>query len=211
MKRTTLSLLLLLAGVLVIGRVPIARAAEEKPELKLLPDDEKAVAARLKALSESAPKGAKLAAYLNCGTQRQSTAGKDVKIAWKSGEAYMFRSEAKGVPATQPTIFFDANRVAFELAGIDRSRRYLVGLTWWDYDAGSRAQMVAVGSPDERLVKMAIPAIGLPDYTASGKLPAERRFSLPVTFARDGRMSLVVQRVTGANAVISELWIWQLE
>ena len=47
--------------------------------------------------------------FLNCGTQRESTAGKDVKIAWKSGAPYVFPSEAKGVPATQPTIFFDAN------------------------------------------------------------------------------------------------------
>lgn len=212
MKRTAgVSTFLLFAGIAVVGVVPVAGAAEDKPEVKLIPDDPKAVAARVKSLTESAPKGAKLVAYLNCGTQRESIAGKDVKIAWKSGEPYLFRSEAKGVPATQPTIFFDANRVTFELAGLDRSRRYMVGLTWWDYDAGGRTQMVAVGSPDGRLVRMAVAAIGLPNYTATGQLPAERRFSLPVTFARDGRMSLVVQRVTGANAVISELWVWQLK
>ena len=212
MRRTAgVSIRLLVAGIAVIGLVASAPAAEEKPAVKLLPDDEKAVAARVKSLTESAPKGASLVAYLNCGTQRLSAVGEDVKIAWKSGEAYIFRSEAKNVPSTQPTIFFDANRVTFELAGLDRSRRYMVGLTWWDYDAGGRTQMVAVGSPDGRLVRMAVPAIGLPNYTVAGQLPAQRQFNLPVTFAREGRMSLVVQRVTGANAVISELWVWQLE
>ena len=212
MTRTaSMSALLLVVAAAVIGVTPVAGAAEDKPEVKLLPDDPKAVAARVKSLSESAPKDAKLVAYLNCGTQRRSTVGKDVAITWKSGEPYIFRSEAKDVPPTQSTIFFDANRVTFELAGLDRNRRYMAGLTWWDYDAGSRTQMVAVGSPDGRLVRMAVPAIGLPNYTDAGQLPGERRFNLPVTFAREGRMSLIVQRVTGANAVISELWVWQLE
>ena len=212
MKRTSsVSTFLLIAGVALVGVVPVAGAAEDKPEVKLLPDDEKAVAARVKALAESAPNNAKLAAYLNCGTQRRSVAGKDVTISWKSGTPYLFPSQAKDVPDTQPTIFFDANQVTFELAGLDRSRRYVVGLTWWDYDAGGRTQMVAVGSPDGRLVRMAVPAIGLPNYTVAGQLPAQRQFNLPVTFAREARMSLVVQRVTGANVVISELWIWQLE
>ncbi len=212
MKPTaSVSILLVATYIAAIGHPPIAPAAEEKPEVKLLPDDKKSVAARVKSLTESAPKGATLVAYLNCGTQRQSAVGRDVKITWKSGEPYIFRSDAQGVPATQPTIFFGADRVEFELSGLDRSRRYMVGLTWWDYDAGGRAQQVAVGSPKGRLVRLAIPAIGLPNYTVAGQLPAERRFSLPVTFARDGRMNLIVQRVTGANAVISELWIWQLE
>jgi hypothetical protein len=209
------STFLLVTAITLVGVLPDAGVADDKPQEKpksqLLPDDPKAVAARVKALSESAPQGGKLAAYLNCGTQRQSAAGKDVTISWKSGQPYLFRSEAKDVPATQPTIFFDANRVAFELAGLDRARRYMVGLTWWDYDAGGRTQMVTVGSPDERTVRIGVPAIGLPNYTESGQLPGQRQFHLPVTFAREGRMSLVVQKVTGANTVISELWVWQIK
>ena len=54
------------------------------------------------------------------------------------------------------------------------------------------------------------PAIRLPNYRDAGQLPAERRFALPATFAQDGRMQLTIACVTGANAVISELWIWEM-
>ena len=57
--------------------------------------------------------------------------------------------------------------------------------------------------------QLCIPAIRLPNFKDDGQLPAEKRFTLPVTFAREGKMQLAVHLVTGVNAVISELWIWQ--
>jgi len=60
-------------------------------------------------------------------------------------------------------------------------------------------------------VRLGVAAIRLPDYKQSKQLPAERRFQLPVVFAQEGKLRLVVQRVDGANAVIGELWVWQLD
>ena len=134
-----------------------------------------------------------------------------MKIALAEGKPYRFAAEAEGVAPTEPTIFFHESQVVFEISGLDRSRRCMMGLTWWDYDDGSRTQSVLVASPDRRRVRLAVPAIRLPNYTTDGQPAMERRFSLPVTFARDGRMQLVVLGVTGANAVVSELWIWQFD
>ena len=71
--------------------------------------------------------------------------------------------------------------------------------------------MVLVASHNMRNVRIAVPTIGLPDYTKSKKLPAHKQFTLPATFAKDGKMQIAVIHAAGANAVISELWIWQLE
>jgi hypothetical protein len=187
-------------------------AAEEKPaEVTLLPANPEAVAERRRALSEAGPRGARLVAYLDCGSQRQSAAADPVKITWIPGQVYQFRSEAPGVGPTQSSVFFDAAQVVFDLDGLDRAKHYLAGLTWWDYDDGGRTQSVVAGSPDGRLVRLAVSAIRLPNYTSDAQPPDERRFHLPVVFARDGRMRLSVEQVTGANVVISELWIWQLD
>jgi hypothetical protein len=194
-----------------VGFGSIAAAAEEAPEAKLIPIDREVIAAREKALADAAPEGAKLVAYLDCGSQRESTTGDAVKIALVQGKPYQFPSEAAGVPPTQPTVFFHEEQIVFKLSGIERGKRYLLGLTWWDYDDGSRTESVLIGSPDARLVRLAITAIRLPNYTTDGQPPAEKRFPLPVTFAREGEMRLIVLGVTGANAVVSELWIWELK
>ncbi len=215
MRRTT-RLVLFFAAAFVLRPGALletssaARAADNPAEPKLLPADPAAIAAREKALAEKAPKGAKLVAYLDCGAQRESQGAGKVKITWVPGMVHQFLSETKGVPPAQATIFFGESEVVFKIAGLDGDRRYMAGLTWWDYDNGGRTQSVLLSSPDGRSVRLAVPAIRLPNYIADKQLPAERRFALPVVFAEAGRLQLTVQLVTGPNAVISELWIWQL-
>lgn len=183
----------------------------ENPQFPLIPIDQKVLADRIKSLADEAPEDAKLVAYLDCGSQLETSAESPVAIKKLKGDAYKFRADEVKVPATQPTIFFDSDRVVFDLSGIDRTGHYVVGLTWWDFDAGGRAQMVMVASHDKRKVRIAVPTIGLPDYTKSQKGPAQKQFRLPATFANDGKMQLAVIQAAGPNAVISELWIWQVE
>lgn len=203
------------AAALAVGMAllpgSVLTAAEAPPEPKLIPVDPKVIEAREKSLAKATPEGAELVAYLDCGTQRESVTTDRVKIILKQGKPYLFRSEAKDVGPTEPTIFFHELQVVFKITGLDRTGRYLAELSWWDYDDDSRTQSVVVGSPDSRLVRLAVPAIRLPNYQTDAQKPARRRFSLPATFARDGEMQMTVGRVTGANAVISELWIWQMK
>ena len=206
-NRACISFLTLLAVAAIAASV----SAAETQQFPLLPANEKAIAERIKTLANDAPGGAKLVAYLDCGTQVETAKDFLVGIKKLKGNAYRFRADEVDVPATQPTIFFDSDRVVFELSNIDRTGRYVAGLTWWDFDASGRAQTVMVASADKRNVRIAVPTIGLPDFTKSKKLPAEKRFTLPATFAKDGKMQLAVIQAAGANAVISELWIWQLD
>ena len=195
---------------IAIGSIGPARdASAQEPALTAV--EVQVIAQRQKALADAAPEGAKLVGYLNCGSHRETTIEGGVKIVCPAGIPYRFPSEAEDVPETGPTIFYDAGMVAFELSGLDRKHRYRVGISWWDFDDNQRTQMVTAGSPDGRLVRIAVPSIRLPNYTTDKQPPAERDFFLPVTFARDGKMQLAVRGVTGANTVISEMWVWQLD
>jgi len=205
-----MKLMLGLASGIALGWARLAAGAEGPQAVELVSENPAAIAARQQALAANAPKGATLATYLDCGCQRESAGAGPVKIVCLSAKPYRFPAEGVDVPATQATVFFDGEQVVFEIHGLDHKKDYLAGMTWWDFDNGNRTQSVLVGSPDQRLVRLAVPAIRLPDYKDSGMLPAERRFQLPVTFSQDGKLRLVVQRVEGANAVISELWVWQL-
>ncbi len=188
-----------------------ATAAFAQTAPKLIPVEPKVIADREKSLTETGPEGATLVAYLNCGCQAESTTTETVKITWVPSLIYQFPSEAEEALPTQSTVFYGGNEVVFKITGLDRKKRYMTGLTWWDYDAGARTQSVVVGSPDSRLVRLAIPGIHLPDYTVNKQLPAEKRFILPVSFSRGGEMKLSVRRVGSTNAVISELWIWEVK
>ncbi|MHB8898436.1 MAG: hypothetical protein ACYC6Y_06790 [Thermoguttaceae bacterium] len=187
-----------------------AARATEAPRPPLLPVDEKAIAERMETLRQEAPKGARLAAYLDCGSQAATGEGSPLGLKLLRGEAYRFPVEQAEVPPAAPTIFFDAEGVVFEVSGVERTGRYVAGLTWWDYDAGGRSQTVLVGSADRRNMRIAIAAVGLPDFKVSKKLPAQKQFALPATFARDGKLEISVIQAAGPNAVVSELWVWQL-
>ncbi len=209
----------LAAAMLLLSCVLINtnRAVAAEAEVKLLPVNEAAVKSRIKDLGEKGPKGSKLVAYLDCGTQSKSTISKELTVDWVPSSVYQFPFEAdpslknaKAFLPAYPTVFFDNAGVKFRLKGIDRKKKYLVGLTWWDYDASGRAQAIIVGSLDMRLVRIAVSAIGLPNYLVDKQPAGEKRFTLPVTFARKGEMQITIQNASGANAVISELWIWEL-
>lgn len=108
------------AGVLGVGLAllhgSMLTAAEDPAELKLIPVDPKVIEARAKSLAKAAPEGAELVAYLNCGTQRESVTTDRVKVALTQGKPHLFRSEAKNVGPTEPTIFFHESQVVFKIS-----------------------------------------------------------------------------------------------
>jgi hypothetical protein len=202
-----------------LGAIPFPVAAAEETSAteskpKLLPASPEELAARQKQLAEAAPEGAKLLAYLDCGSQWESSAPGNaeapVKIVCTDAKPHRFANEVEDVPATQARIFFSEGDIVFDVVGLDPRKQYRAGITWWDYDNGGRTQSILATSPSRRMVRFAVPCIRLPDYEASGRLPGERQFSLPATFMRDGKMQLIIQRLAGANTVISEVWIWEL-
>ena len=66
-------------------------------------------------------------------------------------------------------------------------------------------------SLDGKRVQMILPAIRLPNYRDAHQPPATKTFKVPANYAADGGLEILVDNVAGANAVVSELWIWQLK
>jgi hypothetical protein len=185
-----------------------AKAADAEP---LIPVKPEVLAARQKAISEKAPKGAKLVAYLDCGSQRESQEGGPVKIRSLGGKPYQFPEEAKTLSPTGSTIFFDTAELQFEIAGLDPARRYVGAISWWDFDNSGRTESILVGSPDGRHVRLAVPGIRLPDHQFSKQPPVDRKFPLPTSFAQEGKLRVRVQLHSGANCVAGEIWVWQID
>jgi hypothetical protein len=191
----------LIHGMALIGM------AQDPAEPKLIPVEDKVIQSRVEELKKACDETRQLVAYLDCGTQRESVPAEGVKITWVAGKPYRFASEAADVPETLSTVAFDESRVVFEISGLDPQKQYEAGVVWWDYDDGQRTQMVTVASPDRRQVQMAIPAARLPNFKNAKQKPESKKITLPVRMARDGKLQLLIQPVTGPNAVVSEIWV----
>jgi hypothetical protein len=175
------------------------------------PTIEELNAARIEALQESLPEGSELAAFLDCGRQTEVGGSEegDLKIEILNGESYCFAGglDVEGAFASQANVQYDAGSVSAKISGLDAGKKYRVAFSWWDYDDGGRTQMVVAKSPDQRSVRMPVPAIRVPDYETSGQLPGVKEFPLPMTVVKDGEMLLTFQLITGSNALVSEIWI----
>jgi hypothetical protein len=180
---------------------------QDQSEPKLIPVEEKVIQTRVEELKKACDDTRQLVAYLDCGTQRESVPAEGVKVTLVSGKPYRFASDAVDVPETLTTVAFDETRVVFEISGLDPHKQYEAGVIWWDYDDGQRTQMVTVASPDRRQVQIAIPAARLPNFKHAKQKPEGKKIALPVQMARDGKLQLLVQPVTGPNAVVSEIWV----
>jgi hypothetical protein len=181
--------------------------SQDQSEPELLPVKDKVIQDRVAELKKAGDDTRQLVAYLDCGTQRESVPAEGVKVTLVSGKPYRFPSDVADVPETLTTVAFDETRMVFEISGLDPQKQYEVGVEWWDYDDGQRTQMVTVASPDRRQVQIAIPAARLPNFKHAQQKPEGKKIPLPMRMARDGKLQLLIQPVTGPNAVVSEVWV----
>lgn len=163
---------------------------------------------RVKEIEKSLEPGEKLLAYLDCGGDEKLE--NTLKItALGEPKTYRFGEDAPvpGVPVSQQTVLYDKDSVGFLFEGLDRAKKYRLHLTWWDYDAGGRAQSLIVRSPDESQIRILRPGKSLPDFTKNAMLPETVSLALPMAFVRDGKLRLDVKMDAGPNALVSEIWI----
>ena len=205
-RRLTLTATVIVALFVTATYSSVCAQDEQAP-----PTIEELNAARIEALQESLPEGSELVAFLDCGRQ-ESVGGEeegDLKIEMLNGESYCYADglEVEGAFASQANVQYDARAVSAKITGLDSGKKYRIAFSWWDYDDGGRTQMVVAKSPDQRSVRMPVPAIRVPDYETSGQLPGVKEFAMPMTVVRDGEMLLTFQLITGANALVCEIWI----
>lgn len=160
------------------------------------------VEARKKHLAAAAPKGSRLAVYLDCGVVRTAGAAKGPQIKSLSGADYTWAASG-GVPAG--TVVYDTTAVAFDLTGLDAKKHYAVGFSWWDYDHNTRAGSVSASAGDGTSVRL-LKATRMPSFGA-GKKAAEIVVGLSKTLSSKGKVRLGFINEAQPNIVVGEVWL----
>jgi len=168
-----------------------------------------AIEARQQQLQTNAPAGAELAAYLDCGVEAASAAAFPVKLRQLNGAAQQFPGSADVDAGPLGTVAWEAQGLAFEAAGLDPKQTYVLGFSWWDFDDRGRVQTVRVEGATPADSQTLVPRTRLPVYAGRQQRAVEMELPLAPSVNASGKLRLVFQKDEGANAVASEVWLWQ--
>jgi len=166
--------------------------------------------ARRAALSQRAPAGHRLVAYLDLPRDREDGKPGAPSLRLVRGQSYLFDAP-RGVPRYYASIVFDADRIAVDLHGLEPAKRYRIGLSWWDHNNDGRVESVTAVDPQGGRHGV-LDRARLPAYAGLNQLPEERLLSLPPEAHREGRCALEVSNEANVpNAVLSEVWLYEVE
>ena len=160
------------------------------------------------AIADAAPEGYRLVCYLDCGPDRGDGDGPAIRLV--AGEPYVWGSgRATADQLRHTAVFFASREVTFELTGLQPTREYKIGFSWWDYDHNTRVQSVwaAAGKP-ARLTRL-LPATKLPSGRSAG--PGTETVSIPRTASARRTCRASFRNEGSPNAVVSEVWLWESE
>ncbi|MCK5000583.1 MAG: ThuA domain-containing protein [Anaerohalosphaera sp.] len=158
---------------------------------------------RIEQVAEVAPKGYRLTAYLNCGTDIITGGDHELKLKLKKGRKHRWAGSEKKLPATAGTIFFDEKEIVFEVTGLKNDHSYQLGFVWFDYDNNKRVQKVQV---DNRTL---VPATKLPVGYSKGKPLKNITVPIPAGLTADGKCVVRFEKLAALNAVVSEIWLYE--
>ena len=134
--------------------------------------------------------GLRLVGYMDCGTP--------------DAAAPVFRV-VRGKPfawdaTPESTVLFDEKAVEVEVTQLDPQKRYALGFSWCDKDANGRVESVSIGGKI-LLDKQAVP-----------KEPSKVMRAIPRDSYPDGKVTIAfTNEAKVANAVVSELWLWEMD
>ena len=172
--------------------------------------DKKRSDAHKAALAKRAPKGFRLACYLDCGPDAADGDKDGPLLRLVAGTPYIWGESLRAADARFGSIFFDGQLVIFEATGLNPKKSYQIGFTWWDYDHNTRAQSVllATGKGDREtkvLAKTKLPS------GANKQEPDEHTLAVPPELHTDGSLRISFRNEGSPNVVVSELWLWESE
>lgn len=99
----------------------------------------------------------------------------------------------------------DDKRVEYLITGLNKSRKYVVGLSWWSPSDQHLTQNVSVASVDGELFHKIYSNCAVP--SGYSRQPETVRFDLPGDVLADGSFRLIIDKINGNQAVVSEIWI----
>lgn len=149
------------------------------------------------------PRGYEMAAYVDCGREKDGGEQTGERIRLVAGTTYVF-PEVQGPLAD---VAFDASAVQYEITGLDAEAEYILGFTWWDADNTGRVQSVKFGTGDPVEWTTVLPPVRAVAYYQDK--PTWAHVLLPFTseFRKDGRLAVSFAKEAGPNAVVNEMWL----
>ena len=195
-----------------LGRYDTTELAAAQPQkLDPAPYGEEHINARRKELQQGAPAGCRLAAYVDCGAQVADAPKAGPTLRQARGWPYVWGGSDKAAGAHFGSITFDDIEVIFDAAGLDPNKRYRLGFTWWDYDAGGREQSVHVEAGEPSKSTLLVPRTRLPGYHKLKQPPEQRCLPVAPELYATGKLRISFRKDGGPNAVVSEVWLWEGE
>ncbi len=179
----------------------------EAAQLALQHDPKRSAAAKA-SLARRPPQGFHLACYLDCGPDAADGAKGGPLLRLVGGTPYYWPESAAAADPRFGSVFFDGQRVVFEVAGLNPKRAYQIGFSWWDFDHGTRAQSVlaATGRGERETVLLAKTA--LPSGAAK-QGPDAKTLPVPKELYAGGTLRISFRNEGQPNVVVSELWLWE--
>jgi type 1 glutamine amidotransferase/HEAT repeat protein len=161
-------------------------------------------------LAKHAPKGCRLACYLDCGPDTADGAKSGPTLRQTSGRVHFWPGSERQAHSRFGTVAFDEQQAVFEATGLNPKRSYQIAFTWWDYDHDTRAQSVWVAGKAGPFARL-LGKTKLPAGQARSEKPAEKTLPIPRTLSAGGTVRIAFRNEASPNAVVSELWLWESE
>jgi hypothetical protein len=151
----------------------------------------------------------RLAAYLDCGIRTEDCGEGKLALRQVTGNPFTWTQAESAAPSRYGSVAFDERSVQFEATGLDPNRVYVLGFSWWDYDANGRVESVyAEGTDGVR--RPLLEKSALPDYVKNRMMPEERACRIPPEAYASGRIKIVFSNEAAVpNAVVGEVWLWE--
>lgn len=103
-----------------------------------------------------------------------------------------------------------AKSVEYQIFNLDVSKKYKLGISWWDFDGVDRQQQVRLTTVDGESEFIVVPSQTLPNYKKNNAKASEFVVDVPATVLIDGSLRLYVDNLNNAkDACISEVWIYE--
>ena len=178
-------------------------------EVKALLHDKARSDALKKDLAKRAPKGYRLACYLDCGPDTEDGAKGGPVLRAVGANTHLWPGAEAAGPLRFGTIAWGPQQVLFEAAGLAPKRAYQVGFSWWDFDHDTRAESVWMSGGKGGREVQALAKTKLPSGQSG---PAqEKTLAVPRDLCADGTLRITFRNESTPNAVVSEIWLWESE
>ncbi len=141
---------------------------------------------------------------------KSKTTSTEPYILLKTGTNILSYAASEAAPLWQASFAQHPKSIEYQISNLDKSKKYKVGISWWDFDGENRQQQVRLTSVDgESDIKVIEPQM-LPNFKLDKKVVQELIADVPTSLLTDGSFRLFVDNVSKAkDACISEIWLYE--